>query len=156
MVIRGTGTVAGKSSLVQIERFIKTGSYGSGLSVGESKMEDCFNFCQYFLTTNNTIFGTQFKEIPQADTTLVAQPGPELQTPEDEPDPDALRREALLAQREQPRRAAVLLLGEPLQPGERYVIETTMRNLLGAAATSLRVLVMPAPPDATGAGGSGR
>ena len=58
--------------------------------------------------------------------------------------------EQLLAQRPPLVPSIVIVLAEPLQPGARYVIETTMINLLGVTETSMRPLVIPeAPPDST-------
>ncbi len=73
------------------------------------------------------------------------------------PDPDAgadttevSASEQLLAQRPPLIPSIVIVLAEPLQPGARYLIETTMINLLDVSETSVRPLVIPeAPPDST-------
>lgn len=82
---------------------------------------------------------------PAGQTPPAAGQPPPSPGEEAEPDPERERQEALLAQRQQLRRTAVLLLAEPLLPGERYVVETTVRNLLSAEETSLRVLAVPVP-----------
>jgi hypothetical protein len=77
---------------------------------------------------------------------------PEEPTPADsipEPDPEAARREALLQGRPTLYDVFIVLLGEPLTPGESYVIETTVENLLGIRDTSARSLLIPTPPDST-------
>ena len=55
----------------------------------------------------------------------------------------------LLATRPPPQRQIVIQLGAPLKPGTRYAVETTVRNLLDAVATSNRSLAVPAPRDST-------
>lgn len=94
-----------------------------------------------------------------ADTAVVAGPPPQRLPPvppppaqpaeppaaEEEPDPEQVRQQELLAQRPALLRTIVILMAQPLLPGERYVVETRMRNLLGAEETSLRLLIVPVP-----------
>ena len=83
------------------------------------------------------------------DTMAIAQPLPdEIAAIEpDSVDVEQARILNLLAQRPPLQNIIVIVMTEPLTPGERYVVEVTVRNLLGIAEASARAVLAPELPD---------
>jgi len=85
-----------------------------------------------------------------ADTAGARQPPPPLATPDSlEGQQDTVAVSPLLDDRLPLRRSFVIIVDPPLQAGARYVLRTTVTNVLGIAETTMRAVLVPAPPDSS-------